>query len=224
LWSLFKNQKEPGFFVDIGALDGKRCSNTYSFELVGWKGVCAEAHPFYIDYLKKNRPDSIIVHAAIAAKNKESVTFYTNYLGSLSTLDKRLGGYFKKQYGKNFGGFKPVQVPMRTVDSILEENEIESVDVVSIDVEGTELAVLRGFDLRKYKPRVLVIEAIDSRRKKLLDRHMKAVGYKFARSRSNNYFYCRDEADVEIIKKATIDGPLIATDHPLVKKRERFGK
>ena len=53
LWSIFQKDPTPGTYLDIGALDGAHYSNTLSFELAGWKGICVEAHPFYIDICKK---------------------------------------------------------------------------------------------------------------------------------------------------------------------------
>ncbi len=41
LWNFF-DYKEHGFFIDVGAFDGKHLSNTLSFEEHGWKGICIE--------------------------------------------------------------------------------------------------------------------------------------------------------------------------------------
>lgn len=220
LWSVFNNFKGTGIFLDVGALDGKRFSNTYSFEMAGWSGVCIEAHPFYIPFIEKNRPNSIVVHAAASLENRDEVTFYTNLVGSLSTLDKSMEQYFAGRYTKHFKGFVPVEVPMRTVDSILEEYDISRVHVVSIDVEGTELDVLKGFDLHKYKPRVLVIEALDKLREQALRKYMLENGYICCPRRlANNYFFCKNPDDVKTIKRAKIQKQ-IHTDHPL--KKEAF--
>ena len=48
LIEFFKNH-DGGFFVDVGAHDGIRLSNTYALALVGWTGICIEAHPEYAD-------------------------------------------------------------------------------------------------------------------------------------------------------------------------------
>lgn len=55
---------------------------------------------------------------------------------------------------------KKIKVNMRCLDTILKQHtpDIGAVDVVSIDVEGWELEVLRGFSLQQYKPKVLIIE------------------------------------------------------------------
>lgn len=35
----------PGYFVEVGTFDGVHLSNSYSFELGGWNGLCVEASP-----------------------------------------------------------------------------------------------------------------------------------------------------------------------------------
>ena len=68
-----------GWFVEVGAMEGARFSNTYLFELMGWKGICIEPHPDYFDLLKKNRSRSITIHAAAGREDKNEVDFYTNF-------------------------------------------------------------------------------------------------------------------------------------------------
>jgi len=214
LWALFEDKKTPGIFLDVGALDGKVFSNTYSFELAGWSGICIEAHPTYIAYLKKNRPNSIIVHAAVSDRNKNKVTFYANARGALSTLVGELREHFATKYARHKPKWDEIKVPMRTLSNILEVNNINNIDFVSIDIEGGELAALRGFDFSTIRPRVFVIEAINAARAKATTKFMSSVGYAFARSVSNNFFYCRDIEDVSIIKNANKNGKLIITKHP----------
>lgn len=215
LWSLFKDQEMPGFFIEVGALDGLRFSNTYAFEELGWSGLCIEAHPDYIVLLERNRPNSIVVHAAVGDEDRDAVDFYANARGSLSTLNPLLEGEFRK-YGDYFSGWEVKKVPLRTLNSILEEYHIVSpIDVVSIDIEGTELLALRGFDLQRYKPRVLVVEAFDENAEKGLNAYFEANGYGWARRIANNVFYCRDENDAKILKNASSQGYLVHTIHPL---------
>ena len=59
-----------GVFVDIGASEGKRLSNTLLLEENGWTGICVEAHPSYFDVLKANRPNSICYSAAAGDRDK----------------------------------------------------------------------------------------------------------------------------------------------------------
>jgi len=219
LWSLFQTQGEPGFFVEVGALDGLRFSNTYSFEQAGWRGVCVEAHPDYIDLLQRNRPGSRCFFAA-AGDHEGEVTFYTNKRGSLSTLDPSLEAEFRK-HGKYFTGFEPKVVPMRTLNSILEEAQTPTpIDIVSIDVEGAEMQVMRGFDLAKFQPRILVLEAMGTDFEQDLAQYMSGQGYAKAKEWNGNIFYCRSESDVTTLSKTAVECIITHLPHPLDRHQE----
>lgn len=76
--SFFSNPKPMtnGIFLESGAWDGKRMSNSYFFEYcLGWKGVLIEAHPEAVIECKKNRPDAIVIDEAICDQMNGSVTF-----------------------------------------------------------------------------------------------------------------------------------------------------
>jgi FkbM family methyltransferase len=216
LWALFAESHGPGFFVEVGALDGLRFSNTYSFEQEGWTGVCVEAHASYFNLLKRNRPNSVCVHAAVSDREEDEVDFYANSRGSLSTLDPTMEGYFRTRFNRYFTGFQIQRVQMRTLDSILEEARAPiPVDFVAIDVEGHEPAVLRGFTVSKYLPRVLLVEAMFADERKEIDALMRHLGYFKARELGVNVFYCRDGADAPKIATASVLAPLHHTPHPL---------
>ena len=55
-----------------------------------------------------------------------------------------------------------IDVPMRTLNSIIETEipHVTSIDIMSIDVEGGELNVLKGLDLERYKPKIMVVENV----------------------------------------------------------------
>lgn len=212
-WGAFQHDP-PGVFLDIGAMDGMRFSNTYAFEQAGWTGLCVEAHPYYAKIAQVNRPHAIVVNAAISDKNSEAVPFYANRYGSLSTLDNSLQDYFKS-YGFVFNGFDKISVIERTADSLLAGNAIDHVDLVSIDIEGTELRALKGFSLRKYQPRVLVIEAFNKPRKKLLEDYLAPFGYRMVREVANNYFFTYRNEDMNAIQHASVPKNLVHTLHPM---------
>lgn len=216
LWSLF-DPAASGFYLEIGALDGLRFSNCLSFERAGWRGICVEAHAHYAQLLRKNRPASTVVHAAVSDHDADEVAFYANQRGSLSTLDRSMETVWRQRFSKYFSGFEVQRVAMRTVDSILAEHKPADVplDVVSIDVEGHELAVLRGFDLERHRPRVLVIEAIDQAAADALKAHMTGRGYRTARRLESNWFFCRDEADVATLAAANADVTTTWLPHPM---------
>jgi FkbM family methyltransferase len=225
VWSLFKDDKVPGFFVEVGALDGVRFSNTYAFEKIGWKGICVEAHPDYTHYLSMNRPRSHIVKAAAGKTDAFKVAFYTNKRGALSTLDPMMEDEFKA-YGKYFTGFQKIEVPMFKLDTILNEynksqhRPVETIDVLSIDVEGTEHDVIDGLNWLKYMPRVAIIEISNSNREKIEER-MERNGYMLARVLGSNGIFCRERDDVKILTNAVPASDLIHVPHILDREESK---
>lgn len=215
MWALF-DAGYRGFFAEVGALDGKRLSNCYSFELAGWRGVCVEPHGDYFKLVEQNRPGSVCVRAAVSDADAGEVEFYANARGTLSTLEPQLESVWREKYGDYFSGFDVQRVRKRTLTSILDAAGAPTpIDVVSIDVEGHELAVLRGLDFGKYRPRVLVIEALDDERAVQLEAFMRDKGYSLARRISSNLLFCRDTADVPVIAGANNDVERTWTPHPL---------
>ncbi|MBC7850817.1 MAG: FkbM family methyltransferase [Chitinophagaceae bacterium] len=197
---IFKNKKD-GFYVEIGCLDGIEFSNTYYFEKQGWKGLCVEAHQDFIEQLKKNRKGAQIVHCAVGEKDIEQVTFYANKIGSLSTLDKQEEARWEKNYKEFFTGFEEQKVKMQTLTTIFNEQNVPQIDFVSLDIEGYEVKALSGLDLKKYRPRVFVIEYKDEDHKKGIEEILFPAGYKYLGQISCNIFYSIEANDADIIKK-----------------------
>lgn len=216
LWSLFDRLGYRGKYIDVGSLDGKVFSNTYSFDLANWQGLCIEAHPFFTPYLRSNRPQAHVFHAAALDKDTESVEFFAYPRGSLSTINPQEIAYLQKRF-KVPGTWEKVAVPGRTLNSMLEEVKMEGpIDVVSIDVEGAELSVLRGFNIEKYNPRILVLEHLTPEKRQEVAAYMVSFGYVAAAELSNNTFYCKGE-DVAKVQQARrgLNVQPIKTTHPL---------
>jgi FkbM family methyltransferase len=217
LWQIFKSKRD-GFFIDAGAFDGKYLSNSFSFELEGWSGICVEAIPEFFEMCRRNRPRSISIHAACVAPGQGStVQFEREPLGLLSGIRAHetpdLEGRYRAR-GMMFPGFTRIEVPARTLDEILAEHPppASGIDFLSIDVEGTELDVLRGFD---NIARVVLVEANTAAQETALRGYMAARGYIAARMVGRNLFFVRNAADAAILKTASFTVRTEALEHPL---------
>ena len=86
-----------------------------------------------------------------------------------------------------------IDVPVRTVDSVLEEaGSPPGFDFLSIDVEGHEIEVLRGFDIARWHPRLILLEDHVADLSK--HRYLKSAGYRIIRRYENNGWYVPREA------------------------------
>ena len=187
----FFQDQATGFFVDVGAHDGIHLSNTYALELAGWAGICIEAHPEYADRCRRNRSGSVCIHGAAIEDDRERVTLYAESGGLFSSLSSDEGPvrrHYRHNLSLPFGGFQAIEVPALTLNSALADVE-GVIDLISIDVEGSELDVLAGLDLEKHRPRVLLIEANTRRADNELSRYLIARGYhRIGRTGVNNFY------------------------------------
>lgn len=149
-----------GFFVELGANDGIRQSNTFYLEkLKGWKGVLIEPIPRLYDQAKKNRKSSQVVNAACVSFDFDQSFIEIADSGLMSFVD----GALKPEDVAKQIEFAPVterlQVEARTLNDILISCGVQHIDFLSLDVEGYEAEVLRGLDLERFQPVYVLIEA-----------------------------------------------------------------
>jgi FkbM family methyltransferase len=185
----------PGFYMDVGANDPLTSSNGHPFYMRGWRGIDVEPIPHLAAKLRAIHPGNRVFQCAAGAENGRVNLLVPENL-ELSTVSR---GIAEIHIANGFGQFTPLDVETRTLDSILAECCVDGpIAFVSIDVEGAEGAVLAGFDLTKYRPQVLLLEATvpntrvpcwDGWEYLVLDR-----GYRLALFDGYNRFYTRLEA------------------------------
>lgn len=214
-WKVFGRSEGPHYFVEVGVIDGQRFSNTLALEHRGWHGLCVEAHPKFVELVRKNRPGSTVIHAA-ASDTNGTMPFHADPRGDLSSLHIRDATEMKQRFGDDFRGFETVDVPVRTLDDMLASAGAPvGLEVVSIDIEGAELAALRGFDLERWQPRMLILEADDAKALKAYRDWLEPRGYKFARMVGVNAVFCRLRFDAARVRLARVDQTVLHTANPM---------
>lgn len=142
LWVLetLKNKKN-GFFLDIGAYDGLKYSNSYLLEKnFNWNGLMVEAHPCNYNSLKNNRK-SIMAPYAISDTNE--TLLFENECGTGSKITDANG----------------ITVEAITFEKLFEIYDVpEIIDYMSLDIEGYEYKALTKFPFSKYKCRTITVE------------------------------------------------------------------
>jgi len=206
---------EHRYFVEVGMIDGMRFSNTYALEQRGWTGLCVEAHPEYVGMVRKNRPFSTVIHAAASDHSGGTLTFHADPRGDLSTAAQPDEAALARDFGQWFEGFTQIQVPVRTLDDMLAEADAPvGMELVSIDVEGYELAVLRGFDLAHWKPRVLLLETDKDGGSDEVFKYLRARGYHPSRTVGVNTVFTRTAMDAWRVRLVRINEQVRHTAHP----------
>lgn len=147
----------PGFFVEAGANDGFTSSNTYYLEAKrGWRGLLVEAVPQLAAMARRTRKATVI-SAALGPPELAGQTIRLNFNDLGSRINQPL------HFGMRWGGIlgpNPTHVTatVRTLSQILDAERAPLVDLLSLDVEGYDVEALRGLDLSRHKPTLIVIE------------------------------------------------------------------
>jgi len=181
--------KRSGFFVEVGAYDGVNLSNTYHFEQSGWTGILVEPDPEMAARCRRARPRSRTFECAVGAPESKGEISFFRVAGGEAYSTTSLTAAHRERLDRLGLRWHEVRVAVRTLDSILEEASPSQVDFVSIDVEGGEMAVLGGFDLRRWKPAVVIVETNAPARDPAVRKYFVANGYAYHHSIDVNDFY-----------------------------------
>ncbi len=178
----FFQNKSSNYYVEVGANDGIRDSNTALLEQDGWKGLLIEANPELIPLISQYRPNSIVIHSAVVAPDKIGSIDFHQVVGGPTNLDglsTTIGSDTLLSRIYSYGGeVQVVKVPATTLDDILMKNNVpHEFEFLSLDVEGAELEVLKGLSLNRFHPRIILIEDNSYGADLSVRNHLRQQGY-----------------------------------------------
>jgi FkbM family methyltransferase len=191
----FFDKKEGLTFLDIGAHDGVSISNTYFLEKErNWNGICVEAQPLEFQKLKSNR-NCVCVNVAVSDYNGETdficVEGYANMLSGISDdYNPSHMNRIKNEVRTYGGSINNIKVPVKTLQTILDEHNLKKIDFCSIDTEGSEFNIIKSIDFDKTEITVFIIE--NNYQEKNVEEYLVQKGY---------YLYKKIEWDDVFVKK-----------------------
>jgi FkbM family methyltransferase len=222
LWRHF-GAKKDGYFVEIGANHPTEGSQTWLFEEQGWRGLLVEPIAASCQSLKEHRPGSRIFQCALAApEQRGKAQFQVAAEGSV---------YSGLALNEGFTVEHVEEVTVRTLDDVLAEAGNPKIDLLSIDVEGVELQVLRGFSLERHRPAVLLLE--DHLQKLDVHRHVVNHGYRLVKRTGCNNWYVPRGAEFrettaaekfQLAKEIWLDAPVRCVRYAYKRWRARHKK
>jgi FkbM family methyltransferase len=195
LASFFAGQG-TGLFVDVGAARPDYLSVSALFRDAGWRVLAIEPNPEFAE-LHRLRGHEVYEYACGTA-DEDDVDFSIadshgqEYHGGSVSYESFSSLSLKPGYEALLPpsvSLRPIKVSMRRLDTILLEAGVPTIDVVSIDVEGWEIEVLRGLDLERYDPKVIIIE--NFLKDPAYDDQLKEWGYVLWRTFTPNQVYVR---------------------------------
>jgi len=152
-----------GTFIDIGAHDGIKLSNTYFFEAVrGWRGICIEPNPAAFAELATNRTCATL-NCCISGRPGTvpflQISGYSEMLsGIIYNYDPEHRARIEQEIGQFGGSSEVIPIPASTLNDIAAESGLAEIAYLSIDTEGSELAILDATDFRALFVHAVTVE------------------------------------------------------------------
>lgn len=153
LTSLLGYEKTDGVFIDIGCYHPIELSNTYIFSQRGWTGVAIDPNPVWAESWKKFRPRDHFVNAAVSSTTGEALYLMNSRYPAMNRLVSDV-----PPEGLSADESMTTVPTMRLEDIAAKWLPGKGVDLMNIDCEGHDLAVLESIDFDTMRPRVIAVE------------------------------------------------------------------
>ena len=164
-------------YLEIGVCHPVVNNNTYLLNQVysnatGYRGVLVEANPTDWNLIEEYRPNDILIHGGVAPTEAEMPFYsFTKRIGH-STFDKEIAQKWidkKEEY-------EIYNVRTYSINRIINDNFQRVPDVLSLDAEGYDFAILKDLDFNKYPIRIILCEPRKNQKKELAD-FLRSHGY-----------------------------------------------
>jgi FkbM family methyltransferase len=144
-------------YLDLGAHHPTYLSNTYLFYLRGSSGVCVEADPELHKRIARRRPRDTCLNAAVAAEDGK-VSFHVMDGRALSTVSAESVSSYEAM-GRSVA--RTIEVEALSPATLLGRHFDASPHLVSLDVEGLDVEIVRAWDFERHRPEVFICESVE---------------------------------------------------------------
>jgi FkbM family methyltransferase len=153
--SYFSRKLKNGRYVDVGCHHPRRGSNTYGLYRKGWSGILIDLEKTKVLANQLSRRRDKVILAAVSDTEEWMEIFSDKSYSTNTTIKKNQDSINEQSIG---------HIKAQTLTNILnEENFQKKFELLSIDVEGVDLQVLKGLDLKCYQPQIICIENWNSK-------------------------------------------------------------
>jgi FkbM family methyltransferase len=160
----FFQDRTNGFFVDIGANHYRAASKTYYLETVlNWSGIAVEPQKEFAADYAKYRPRTRFFPLFVSSASDETARLFVLKGQSLVASSD-------EKFVRQFGVPDEVRtIPTVSLSDLLDREQVDRIDFLSMDIELHEPEALKGFDIDRFKPALVCIEALKPVRQQILD-------------------------------------------------------
>ncbi len=161
------NPKNKGIYIDVGCHHPFLNNHSYLLYKSGWEGINIDLDYNSIDMFNFFRKSDVNIQTAVTDHKGEVDLFFYHNRAAKNTISKEFGSDAKEQK----------KINSDTLNNIIENSKFKNskIDFVSIDVEGNEMNVLNGFNLKKYKPKLILLEFILPNKKEFYEKDINEI-------------------------------------------------
>jgi FkbM family methyltransferase len=146
-----------GFYIDIGAGHPVVDNVSFAFYLKGWSGITVEPNPDFDELSRGVRPRDWHRQLLVGAAPGKAAYYRVQEFHGLSTTVEANAQAALTELGRVSDTFT---LPVTTLAALCREIAPASIDFLKVDVEGAEAEVLRGGDWQKFRPKIVLVEAL----------------------------------------------------------------
>ena len=161
------NSKKKGIYIDVGCHHPFLNNHSYLLYKSGWEGINIDIDYNSIDMFNFFRKSDVNIQTAVTDHKGEVDLFFYHNRAAKNTISKEFGSDAKEQK----------KINSDTLNNIIENSKFKNsiIDFISIDVEGNEMKVLNGFNLKKYKPKLILLEFILPNKKEFYEKDINEI-------------------------------------------------
>ena len=146
-------------YLDIGTNHPLFGNNTFYFYSRGAQGVCVEPDTRYAGLIKKYRKRDVFLQAGMSTGNETTADFYI-FPRKYSGWNTMLKEEAEQRQAETGIAFQRVETPLVKINDVIRQHFATWPTIISIDVEGLDLAILQSLDFDRYKPEIICVESL----------------------------------------------------------------
>jgi FkbM family methyltransferase len=178
--------RKGGFFVDVGASHYQVRSNTYYLEkYLNWEGIAIDPISDFAEDYRRFRPRTRFFALFVSDQSDATAKLYVGRNSLFSSADERFTSRFTDVTDS-------IESPTITLTDLLGAEQVERIDFLTMDIELAEPKALAGFDIERFQPALVCIEAHPEVRQEILDYftgHRYVVVAKYLRADPQNLWF-----------------------------------
>jgi FkbM family methyltransferase len=145
-------------YLDVGTWHPCTGNNTYLFYRAGARGVCVEPNPDLAPLIREKRPKDEVLNVGVSAEESGPCHYYLFEDCQFNTFDAEEAAARARSCRQPI--VKEMPVPVVTLESIITNYFPDGLELLSLDTEGLDLALLKSLNYKKHRPLAICVETV----------------------------------------------------------------